>query len=287
MAPANRASTWASTSSLNKAPPIDHDATNGLLGPTDPDPVVVFGDGERSPFLIVCDHAGRATPRSLHRLGLPDAAFETHIAWDIGVQGLAERLSLALGARGIAQAYSRLVIDCNRPPGHPQSVPEVSDGVAIPGNRGLRPADVEARLAAIHRPYHDAIAAEMAARARLGRANLLVCLHSFTPAMAGVARPWEVGVLHLPGSAASLALLDVLNAEHGLIVGDNEPYAMGDDDHTAPFHALSKGLDVLEIEVRQDIAGDPAGQARIAELLARLLPVALERSLSGQPGGGA
>ncbi len=266
---------------------MDHDPSEGLLGPGDPDPVVVVGDGAGSPFLIVCDHAGRAIPLSLHRLGLADAVFETHIAWDIGVRGLAERLGRALGARVIAQVYSRLVIDCNRPPGHPQSIPEVSDGVAIPGNHGLAAAQIEARLAAIHRPYHDAIAVELEARARQGRETLLVCLHSFTPAMAGVARPWEIGVLHLGGSAASLALLDALGAERGLIVGDNEPYAMGDDDHTAPFHALAKGLDVLEIEVRQDIAGDPAGQARVAELLARLLPDALEHSKRDQAGEGA
>ena len=114
---------------------MGNDLSSGLLSPGDPDPVVVVGDGERSPFLIVCDHAGRATPQSLRRLGLPDAAFETHIAWDIGVLTLGEQLGRLLGARVIAQTYSRLVVDCNRPPGHPQSIPEVSDGVAIPGNR--------------------------------------------------------------------------------------------------------------------------------------------------------
>jgi predicted N-formylglutamate amidohydrolase len=246
------------------------------LGPGDPDPVVVIGDGDASPFLIVCDHAGRATPRSLRRLGLPEAVFDTHIAWDIGVRALGEQLGAALGARMIAQAYSRLVIDCNRPPGHPQSIPEVSDGVDIPGNRALGPAEAEARLAAIHRPYHGAIAAEMKRRARAGRPTLLVCLHSFTPALAdAAARPWHVGVLHLGNSPASRALLEALGSEPGLVVGDNEPYAMGEDDYTAPFHALANGLDVLEIEVRQDIAGDPAGQARVAELLARLLPCTL------------
>jgi predicted N-formylglutamate amidohydrolase len=261
---------------------MGHDLSSGLLSPGDPDPVIVVGDGERSPFLIVCDHAGRATPQSLRRLGLPDAVFETHIAWDIGVLKLGEQLGRLLDARVIAQTYSRLVVDCNRPPGHPQSIPDVSDGVAIPGNRGLGPADIEARLAAIHRPYHAAIGAEMAARASQGRSNLLVCLHSFTPTMAGVARPWEIGVLHLGNSPASRSLLEALDAEPGLVVGDNQPYEMGDDDHTAPFHALAKGLDVLEIEVRQDIAGHPAGRARIAELLARLLPTALERSRRDQ-----
>ena len=255
---------------------MDHDPTNGLLGPGDPDPVVVIGEGAASPFLIVCDHAGRATPRSLNRLGLPDPVFDTHIAWDIGVRSLGEQLGRALDARVIAQAYSRLVIDCNRPPGHAQSIPDVSDGVVIPGNRALGPAEAEARLNAIQRPYHGAIAAEMERRAREKRPTLLVCLHSFTPALSGGgARPWHVGVLHLGNSPASRALLDALGAEPGLIVGDNEPYEMGDDDYTAPFHALAHGLDVLEIEVRQDIAGDPAGQARIAELLARVLPLTL------------
>ena len=251
---------------------MSQDPCGELLGPNDPDPVVVIGEGADSPFLIVCDHAGRATPASLDRLGLPEPVFETHIAWDIGVRALGAQLGQALGARVIAQAYSRLVVDCNRPPGHPQSIPQVSDGVAIPGNQALGAARIEARLAAIHRPYHAAIAAELSARAGRGLSTLLVCLHSFTPAMAGVARPWEIGVLHLGTSPASLALLGALNDEPGLIVGDNEPYEMGDDDYTAPFHALANGRDVLEIEVRQDIAGDGAGRERMAALLARLLP---------------
>jgi predicted N-formylglutamate amidohydrolase len=252
---------------------MSHPVSGGLLGPGDPDPTVVVGEDADSPFLIVCDHAGRATPRSLNRLGLAETVFETHIAWDIGVMALGEQLGRALGARVIAQAYSRLVVDCNRPPGHPQSIPVISDGVPIPGNRGLGAADVEARLAAIHRPYHGAIATQMAARSERGRPTLLVCLHSFTPIMAGVARPWEIGVLHLGHSPASRGLLDALGAEPGLVVGDNQPYEMGDDDYTAPFHALAHGRDVLEIEVRQDIAGDPAGRDHMSGLLARLLPL--------------
>jgi predicted N-formylglutamate amidohydrolase len=88
-------------------------------------------------------------------------------------------------------------------------------------------------------------------------------------------------VLHQGVSAASEALLAALNRQSGLIVGDNEPYAMGDDDHTAPFHALAQGLDVLEIEVRQDIAADRAGREMLADLFTRVLPVALEAAGAG------
>jgi predicted N-formylglutamate amidohydrolase len=242
-----------------------------LLSPGDPDPVIVSGQGADSPFLIVCDHAGRATPRALGRLGLPEAAFEAHIAWDIGVAGLGRRLGESLGARVVAQAYSRLVIDCNRAPGHPQSILAASDGVQIPANRGLAAADAAIRLAAIHRPYHAAIAAELDRRAREGRRAVLVCLHSFTPVMAGQARPWHVGVLHMGNSPLGRALLGLLAREAGLVVGDNQPYAMDGADYTAPFHAVARGQDFLEIEVRQDLIAEPAGEAEMASLLARLL----------------
>lgn len=228
--------------------------------------------GARWPLLLVCDHAGRAVPRALGRLGLPDDAFERHIAWDIGIAPLARRLGEELVATVIEQAYSRLVIDCNRAPDHPQSIVEVSDGVEIPGNQEIDAADTERRRLAIHAPYHDAIAAELDRRDADGRPTILICLHSFTPVMTGFARPWHVGVLHM-GSPLSQAMLEMLSREPDLIVGDNQPYAMDGSDYTAPRHAVARGRDFLELEIRQDLIADPAGQARYAALLSRLLPL--------------
>ena len=164
------------------------------------------------------------------------------------------------------------MIDCNRWPDHPGLVAQTSDGIAIPGNRGLGPADIRARLACVHAPYHTAIAAELDARAAAGTPTLLVCVHSFTPALAGGApRPWSVGVLHDGASAASAALLQLLRAQGDLVVGDNQPYAMDGTDYTAPHHAGRRGLDVIELEVRQDLIAEDAGAARMADRLAPLL----------------
>jgi predicted N-formylglutamate amidohydrolase len=237
--------------------------------------VIARGVGSDSPFVIVCDHAGRAVPASLDRLGLPESAFALHIAYDIGALEVAATLGERLGAVVIAQAYSRLVIDCNRAPGHAQSVVEISDGVAIPGNQGLSLEAAEARVQAIHTPYHTRIAQELKVRDARGRSTVLICQHSFTPVMAGQARPWHVGVLHLGTSPISKAMLSLLAREDGLMVGDNEPYAMDGIDYTAPRHGSGPGRDMLELEVRQDLIADPAGQARFAALLARLLPAAL------------
>jgi predicted N-formylglutamate amidohydrolase len=211
-------------------------------------------------------------PSRLGRLGLSDAVFDTHIAWDIGALGFAERLAERLAATLIWQSYSRLVIDCNRAPDHPGAIPEVSDRVVIPGNAGLGAAERLARVAAIHAPYHARIAAEVDARVAAGKPPLMICAHSFTPVMQGDARPWHVGVLHGGHSPASNALLDLLRAEGDLEVGDNKPYAMDGTDYTAPTHAWARGLDVIELEIRQDLLADAEGQARFADLFARLLP---------------
>src|ERR1700710_2086103 len=161
-----------------------------LLSADDPPPVSVTNASGTSPFLLIGDHAGNRVPAILGSLGLPEREMSRHIAWDIGIAGLGERLSAALDATFIQQAYSRLVIDCNRDPQAADAIPAASDGTAIPGNRDLSRADRAARMAAIHAPYQAAIAAELARRDAAGSAAVLVSLHSFTPIMGGVARPW-------------------------------------------------------------------------------------------------
>jgi predicted N-formylglutamate amidohydrolase len=241
--------------------------TKDLLGRDDPSPVIVTNRGGGSPFLLIGDHAGRLIPGRLGDLGLEPAAFDLHIASDIGVAGLGEALARALDACFIRQAYSRLVIDCNRRPGAEASIPAVSDRVAIPGNQGLAPADAAARQAGIYQPYQDAIAAELDRRGE----TLLVSLHSFTPVFQGFVRPWRVGVLHRGDSRLSDRMLAALKRELGEAAGDNEPYRMDETDNTVPLHADPRGLDYLELEVRQDLIAEPGGQAAMADLIAPLL----------------
>jgi predicted N-formylglutamate amidohydrolase len=244
-----------------------------LLEAGEPEAAVAENPGADAPFLLVCDHAGRAVPRRLGTLGLPDAALEDHIAWDIGALDLSRRLGEAFGACVIHQTYSRLVIDCNRAPDHPQSIVTVSDGWTVAGNLGLTPSEAEARRRAVFDPYHARITAELDARRARGVATLLVCVHSFTPSMAGVERPWRVGVLHMGDSPASTALLERLGREEGLEVGDNEPYAMDGTDYTAPVHRRGRGIDAVELEVRQDLLQDPTTFRHMADLFIRLLPM--------------
>jgi predicted N-formylglutamate amidohydrolase len=255
---------------------VESDAwSSGLLVAGDPPPFIVANAGAVSPFLLLGDHAGRSIPARLGDLGLAPGDLDRHIAWDIGVAGLGERLSAALDAYFIRQTYSRLVIDCNRTPGSDGSIVAASDGAAVPGNARLSEAEAQMRLEEIYRPYQEAIAAELDARRG---PTLLVALHSFTPSMNGADRPWRYGVVHRGDSPFSFAVLALLQAALGEAAGDNLPYGMGDGtDNTIPLHADARGLDYLEIEVRQDLLADPAGQDKAARFLGPILVEAERR----------
>ena len=243
-----------------------------MLGASDPPPAIAENEGASAPYLLICDHAGRAIPACLDSLGLEAADLDRHIAWDIGAAAVSSALARRLGAMLIRQSYSRLVIDANRPPDKPDLIAAVADGTVVPGNAGLGPEQVRARVAQIHAPYHARIASELDRRAAAALPALLVSVHSFTPVLAGRRRPWRMGVLHDGGSPAAFRMLDLLRTEPGLVVGDNEPYALDDFDYTIPRHAVGRGLPYVEIEIRQDLVADPQSQDRVAELIARLIP---------------
>lgn len=249
--------------------------TDNLLAAGEVAPVTVHNAQGTSPFLLVADHAGNAMPRALGRLGIAPAECERHIAWDIGIAGLGRLLADALDAILIQQNYSRLVIDCNRPPGSPTSIPQISEHTPIPGNVGLSETDRAARARAIFWPYHVRIAAELDRRKEADRLSILIALHSFTPVFKGVARSWQVGVLYNRDPRLSHRLMALLKAENGLVVGDNEPYSVSDaTDYTIPVHSERRGLHHALIEIRQDLLADADGQHRWARVLARLLPLA-------------
>lgn len=243
-----------------------------LLTAEDPTPARVTDPDGSAPFVLLGDHAGRLVPRTLLELGLSQVELSRHIGWDIGIAALGAGLSIALGAPFVEQRYSRLVIDCNRGPEATDAIPLVSDATPIPGNARLSDVDRAERSAEIHEPYHAAIANLLDRRRARGQETILVALHSFTPMMRGVARPWHTGLLHHLGDTSLVApMLTALRRDPALVVGDNQPYAMDGIDYTVPRHTYP-ALPYIEIEVRQDLLADDIGVAlwagRIAGALA-------------------
>lgn len=194
-------------------------------------------------------------------LGLPAAAFNQHIALDLGAAELARALAERFRAPLVLAPFSRLYIDCNRRLDDSTSIPETSDGIAIPGNHGLTPTARAARARLAFHPYHAAVATACAQVAN----PVLVAVHSFTPALAGGSpRPWEVGVLWDRDAAFAVPLLAALR-NGALCVGDNLPYSLRHPArYTLERHAEAWGRHHVGLEVRQDLLAGPAGVRRWA-----------------------
>jgi predicted N-formylglutamate amidohydrolase len=266
--------------------PSRETAQPSLLSAADPAPVAVVNPGGRAPLVLVCEHAGRAAPVALDGLGLGAEAMAAHVAWDIGAEGVARRMAEALDAPLVLQRYSRLVVDCNRPAHAADCMPEVSDGVVVPANRALGPAERAARWDEIHAPFHREVALRLDATLARGPAAL-VAIHSFTPALAtrGVPRPWYVGLLARRDRRLATALMAELRAEDpGLPSAFDEPYQITDlGDYTIPVHGEARGIPHVLIEVRNDLIAGPEGQDAWGDRLARALAAALPSVLEKAP----
>jgi len=248
-----------------------------LLAPDEPPPVSVENEHGRSKFILVCDHAGRALPRSVGDLGLSEEDRHAHIAWDIGAAGVARRLARKLDAVLFLQHYSRLVIDCNRPLEAKDSIPETTGGVNVPGNQALRAEERAARAREIFSPYHDRVRMEIEARG--GKPYCFVSVHSFTPVLYGERRRFHAGVLYHDDTRLAAPLLEELRSDQDLVVGDNEPYrASPQTDYSIIEHAQKRGMPYVELEVRQDLIAEPEGQERWAERLMQAILRAAERA---------
>ncbi len=252
-----------------------------LLSPDEPPPFIESGRHGRSNFVIVVDHASRRIPRRLGDLGLPASELQRHIAWDIGALGVASGMAAALDAPLVAQNYSRLVIDCNRDPKVPSSIPRLSESVEIPGNIGLNDAEAAARRIEIFEPYHAHVTELLNERAAAGRTTILVAQHTMTPIFHGVRREMHAAVLYNRDRRFAGLMLDTLRRESGLLIADNEPYFVSDaTDYTIPRHGEARGIPHVEIEIRQDLVADEVGQAEWGQRIARALEEA-ERVFHG------
>jgi predicted N-formylglutamate amidohydrolase len=234
-------------------------------------PAEIIPGATGSGALILCDHASNAVPPDLGDLGLPEAEFRRHIAYDIGAAAVTRSLARHLNAPAILTRFSRLIVDPNRGRDDPTLVMRLSDGAVVPGNARLDEAGIRRRIARFYDPYDAAIGAAIGRALQSGHPPCIVSVHSFTPLWRGRPRPWHVGLLWDADDRFARPLLDGLRAEGGLVVGDNEPYDGALAGDTVDRHATARGLANALIEVRQDLIASDEGAEEWAARFARLL----------------
>ena len=250
-------------------------------GTVSADAVDVFNGEGRGRIVLACDHASNFVPAEYGTLGLDAGEFQRHIAWDPGALPVARHMASLLEAPLVASRISRLVIDCNRPADAPDLIPEISETTVVPGNRGLDAGERARRIALAHQPFHAAIGELLDRRSRSGLESWLVSVHSFTPVYKGVARPWEIGIIHDEDERLAGPFIDGLRAIAGLTVGVNEPYSPADRVYyTLERHARARKIPCAMIEIRNDEVKDEKTQRKWAEMLAGIF-AALEPWTSG------
>ena len=107
-----------------------------------------------------------------------------------------------------------------------------------------------------------------------GEPPALISIHSFTPIMRSLARPWKIGVLWDRDDRISKPLIEALIAEADLRadeVGDNEPYDGALAGDTIDEIATSRGLANALIEIRQDLIAERNDAVAWAERIGRVL----------------
>lgn len=249
----------------------DWGGAKDMLLKTDEGPAIEIRQAD-GPFLVVCEHASNRIPRALGTLGLEPSHLPRHIAWDPGAVEVAAGLAERLGGSLILQRFSRLVIDCNRDPGLPDSITTFSEDTTIPGNAGLSAEARAERIAEVWKPFHAAIENLVSERIQAGRPTALVSIHSFTPVYCGVSRPWHIGIISTDERSLADGLIEALRRDPALAVGDNEPYSAKDNvDYTIRRHGRDRGLPHVMIELRNDLLASRAEQDEWADRLALLL----------------
>ncbi len=238
---------------------------------------LIEGDASTG-LLILCDHAENAIPEAYGTLGLKGQDLHRHIAYDLGAAAVTERLAALLGAPAILSRFSRLLIDPNRGLDDPTLIMQISDGLLVPGNIGLAPEEVHTRIAGYYEPYHQAIERAVEAAIAVGTPPVIVSVHSFTQALKGTWRPWQVGVLWDKDPRLALPLLAALRSIPDIEVGDNVPYSGQLKGDTLYRHGTMGGLAHALVELRQDLILGPEGQAEWALRLAHALRQALTKA---------
>ena len=228
--------------------------------------VDIINPNGKANIILVSEHASNYIPPEFNNLGLSNDQLKLHIAWDIGIGQVTRNLSQMLDAPAVLARFSRLLIDANRGLDQDGLIPTISDGHNVKSNQNLSKEDVNRRIERFYKPFHDATDNIIRKKQKATHAPIIFNMHSFTPEMNGVQRPWHCGMLWNKDSRVADALKSRLE-NRGYLVGDNQPYSGQELNHTMNTHGTRHGYPHVNIEIRQNEIDTDAGILKWSEIL--------------------
>ena len=231
-------------------------------------------------LLVTCEHGGNRVPKEYRRLFAGrEALLASHRGYDPGALALARELARAFDAPLVASTVTRLLVELNRSPGHPQLHSEITR--ALPR---LEKAKIVGRY---YEPYRREVEQRVAQATAARRRVIHISAHSFVPVLDGSERNADIGLLYDPARAAERALCARWRQSLGaraprLRVRRNYPYRGYADGLTTHLRRRygRRGYVGVEIEVNQKhvLAGE-----REWRMLRRVLVQSLRDIVHGDP----
>lgn len=247
------------------------------------------GESDSAPaLLITCEHAANAVPARWAPLFESPAArraLDSHRGWDPGAASLARALRpqsraplvrRSLGEGGcLLGTATRLLVELNRSPGHPQFWSEFT--------RGLSPAEKAAVFREIYAPFRRAALREIRRLCIAANGPVFhLSVHSFTPELDGETRDADIGLLYDPARPLEVRWADAWDAALRSLAPEwrirrNFPYAGTDDGHVTHLRTLFSpdAYAGMELEVNQSLLTDSAHRAAVGDRLRRAFPAAV------------
>ena len=219
-------------------------------------------------LVLSCEHASWTLPPGVD-LGVTPEILRSQASWDHGAFEIAMVFSEALGIPVHTGAFSRMFVDLNRPPDHPNVVPMISYGATVPANALMSAGERAARIATFHTPYWEAVRRDVAARLHDRGELLHLSSHTFDPALDPKHRTFDVGVLYDPAHPFEAALAERLMFQlrtADLQVRANQPYTGVGPALCTTLRGEHAGKRYagIELETSHAVTYAPGGCARVA-----------------------
>jgi predicted N-formylglutamate amidohydrolase len=233
----------------------------------------------RHVLILTCEHASNDIPkRWAEAFHGKEKLLASHRGFDLGAKAVASRLARLLDVPLLSGTASRLLVDLNRSPGHPQLFSEIS--------RRFPESERARILRQQYVPHRAAVERAIALSSARGITTVHVAIHSFTPVLNGVRRTADIAFLFDPRRQGESALcrswkVAISTLDPGLRVRLNYPYkGVSDCLPTALRRTYdSASYAGMEVELCNALLGTPSGVARAV----RTLATTLTRVLSDAP----
>jgi len=241
----------------------------------------ILNHNSRQPIFISCEHASGTIPKKMGFFGVSKSELpEISNYIDFGADVLSRMLARAFSARCIIPKYSRMVINLNKPIGHPKLINDNCFGRRIPGNENISKEGMSERVRKYYLPYHKRIRKEIELLRGRHRKVFYICVHTFFN-KPGKKWAMDIGILYRYKKDSSFCrnIKKLLEEKTNFTVKYNQPYsAHKTAGYTMNTYGKDRNIRCVEFEINDKHMKGSKSIEKIGRLLIDVLNEAVKRA---------